>query len=425
MSALAAATALLTPIPAAYAQPTTAATELPEALTEAIARDLGYSAQEYLDRAERAQHLHAFADSYRADNPDSYAGAWLDASGAPVVAVTTDEAVGDISARGYQAQRAAVSANVMQEALAQLVDWIQHLPRDAARSINGIAVDAMNNQIILQVANSPLGQVLNLPTLLANVRITPIPASPRSVAAAIGGDSFVTSAEAIDSPDTHEITVCSLGFSATAADGSNAYISAGHCDPLLDSGRSGAPVYLPDPAGPSAGHGPQVGSIVASRVGGDSGVEYSIIAVNEAGMAAGLDQPAVRGSGGSSVPVTGVGAAVVGAPICKSGKSSSYTCGVVTAEHVEVPLYLDDGTTRTVSGFAGSTCSLAGDSGGAIISGTLALGITSGSNSGDSASCGEAALALAATGGTSTVGIPVGDITAATGVQVRTAPAAD
>ncbi len=415
---------LVAPIPAAYAQPATTTQELPAELTAAISRDLGYSAQEYLERAERAQQLHAFVDSYRTRNPDSYAGAWLDADGQPVVAVTNAAAVSEVSAYGYRAQRAAVSANVMQEALAQLVDWMQKLPQDVAKSINGIAVDAMNNQIVVQVVNSPLGQVLNLPTLLANVRITPVPAAPQT-AAAIGGDSFITSAEPIDSPNTYEITVCSLGFSATTAGGGDAYISAGHCDPLLDSGRSGAPVYLPNPAGPAAGAGPQVGSIVASQVGGASGVEYSIISVNEAGIAAGLDEPAVRGSAGSSVPVTGVGAAVVGAPICKSGKTSSYTCGVVTADRVEVPLYLDNGTTRTISGFAGSTCSLAGDSGGAIISGTLALGITSGSNSGDSANCGEAALALAATGGTSTVGIPVGDITAATGVRIRTAQSAD
>lgn len=425
LASVTALTALLAPVPAAYAQPATAAEELPEELTTAIARDLGYSAQEYLERAERAQQLHDFTAAYRTRNPDSYAGAWLDADGQPVVAVTTDEAAGEISARGYQAQRAVVSANVMQEALTQLVGWIEDLPQDVAKSINGIALDTVNNQIIVQVVNSPLGQLLNLPTLLANVRITPVPAAPQAMASAIGGDSFITSAEPLDSPNTLEVTVCSLGFSATAPDGGNAYITAGHCDPLLDTGYSGAPVYLPNPAGPAAGSGPQVGSIVSSRVGGDSGVEYSIISVNEAGVAAGLDQPAVRGGGGSSVPVTGVGAAVVGAPICKSGKSSSYTCGVVTADHVEVPLYLDNGTTRTISGFAGSTCSLAGDSGGAIISGTLALGITSGSNSGDSANCGEAALALAATGGTSTVGIPVGDITAATGVRVRTAPSAD
>lgn len=413
--------AVIAPLPTAAADPAAA---LPEELSAAITRDLGYSADEYLQRAEKAQELSEFVNDYRARNPDSYAGAWLDENGEPVVAVTNESAISDVSASGYRAQRGVVSANAMDDAIRQLVDWISALPRDVAKTINGIAVDALDQSIVVEVANSPVGQILNLPTLIANVRIVPVPAAPDRTPAAIGGDSYITSADPIDSPDPIEITFCSLGFAGNFPNGGDAYLSAGHCDPLLDTGQSGAPVYLPSPADPTRNAGPQIGSIVSSRVGGPDGVEYSVIAVSEAGAAAGLDLPEVRGGNGSRIPVTGVADAVVGAPICKSGKSSSYTCGVVTADRIEVPLYLDDGTVRTIRGFAGSTCSLAGDSGGAIISGTRALGITSGSNSGDSSSCGEAALSLATSGGTSTVGIPINDITAATGIRLKTVPAA-
>ncbi|RZL73810.1 MAG: protease, partial [Rhodococcus sp. (in: high G+C Gram-positive bacteria)] len=130
--------------------------------------------------------------------------------------------------------------------------------------------------------------------------------------------------------------------------------------------------------------------------------------------------PTVRGANGSTVTVTGTASPVIGAPVCKSGQSSSFTCGVVAADRVETQLFMEDGTSRTVRGFASTACTLAGDSGGAIVTGTLALGITSGSNSGGAPDCTEANLALAQFGGTASLGIPIDQVTSATGATVRT-----
>ena len=90
------------------------------------------------------------------------------------------------------------------------------------------------------------------------------------------------------------------------------------------------------------------------------------------------------------------------------------------------------GSSRIVRGFANSACTLAGDSGGAIVTGSLALGITSGSNSSTAQSCTEANLVLG--GQAASLGIPVRPILAdvdatsgggvGAGVQLRTAPAA-
>ncbi|MBM4548125.1 hypothetical protein GS457_26780 [Rhodococcus hoagii] len=63
-----------------------------------------------------------------------------------------------------------------------------------------------------------------------------------------------------------------------------------------------------------------------------------------------------------------------------------------------------------VRGFSGTACTLGGDSGGAIVTGTLALGITSGSNSTDAPSCGEANIVYAFDGGASNLGIPIQSI---------------
>jgi hypothetical protein len=95
---------------------------------------------------------------------------------------------------------------------------------------------------------------------------------------------------------------------------------------------------------------------------------------------------------------------------------------VVAADHVETQLFMADGSNRVINGFAGTACTLAGDSGGAIVTGTLALGITSGSNASGAPNCTEANLVLAPEGGTANLGIPVADIVAAagSGLQVRT-----
>jgi hypothetical protein len=116
--------------------------------------------------------------------------------------------------------------------------------------------------------------------------------------------------------------------------------------------------------------------------------------------------------------------------MCKSGQASSFTCGVVAADQVEIQLVRPGGESRTVRGFAGTACTLAGDSGGAIVTGTLALGITSGSNSTGAPNCTEANLVLAMSGGTTNIGIPVDNITQAadaasgggvgSGIRVRT-----
>lgn len=65
---------------------------LPAELVEAITRDLKISPQEYLDRAAKAQELGSYAEDFRAEHPDGFAGAWIGLDGQPVVAVTTTEA---------------------------------------------------------------------------------------------------------------------------------------------------------------------------------------------------------------------------------------------------------------------------------------------------------------------------------------------
>lgn len=395
------------------------ADQLPRELVEAVQRDLKISPQEYLDRAARAQELSAYASDFRASRPADFAGAWIGPDGNAVVAVTSPAAAQAVAKDGYATAQSPVSADGLEKSLADLNSWIAGLPREISEQINGTAIDFIDNQIVIDLVNSPIGSALNLPTLLANIKVILSPGGSKPVdPTPMGGDTYVTTSGPIADAPATDISICSFGFNAVDSSGAAVNLTAGHCNPDKATGSGGAPVYLPDPADIS--RSTQIGSFDRSSLGAEDGLDWSVIALNDTGIASGLDRPTVRGANGSTVTVTGTASPVIGAPVCKSGQSSSFTCGVVAADRVETQLYMEDGTSRTVRGFASTACTLAGDSGGAIVTGTLALGITSGSNSGGAPDCNEANLALAQYGGTASLGIPIDQVTRATGATLRT-----
>ncbi len=403
--------------------------QLPAELVDAIARDLKLTPEQYLERAEAAQQLGEYADGLRGSDPHVFAGSWIAADGHPMVAVTTTEAAEKVARDGYGTRVVATSEQQLTASLTELNRWVTLLPGNVSSQINSTSIDVLNNQVVIDVANSPVGQALNLPTLLASLKVVlspdrggPVDPSPQ------GGDTYVTTATPL-SPGTapENIGVCSFGFNAVGGNGASYNISAGHCDPRQDvpGASEGSPVYLPDHA--DVTRSVQAGRFVHSEMGiGADGLDYSVIELTRGGTDAGLDRPLVRGANGTTVTVTGTARPVVGAPICKSGQSSTFTCGIVLADSVDAPLAMMDGSVRLVRGFAGSTCTLSGDSGGAILTGTRALGITSGSNASGAPSCPEANLVLALDGGTASIGIPIEKIvdransTTNLGLQVRT-----
>ncbi|NMD59881.1 UNVERIFIED_ORG: hypothetical protein FNL38_10180 [Nocardia globerula] len=403
------------------------ADQLPAELVEAISRDLKISPQEYLDRAAKAQELGAYAESFRSSRPGDYAGSWMNLDGQPVVAVTSADAARVAAADGFVTHVAPVSAGSLEQSLADVNGWIAKLPGDIATAVSSTSIDVLNNQVVVDVANSPVGKALNLPTMLENTKIRLSPDGGGAIdARALGGDIYVTSPGPIRETPTEDISVCSFGFNAVDSHDNALNISAGHCN---KAEGTAAPVYLPNPQ--NIDDSLQVGNFAQSAVGkAGEELDYSVIKLNQAGVDAGLDRASVRGAGGTTLEITGTARPVIGAPMCKSGQASSFTCGVVAADQVEIQLVRPGGESRTVRGFAGTACTLAGDSGGAIVTGTLALGITSGSNSTGAPNCTEANLVLAMSGGTTNIGIPVDNITQAadaassggvgSGIRVRT-----
>ncbi|SDU56318.1 S1 family peptidase [Jiangella alkaliphila] len=112
--------------------------------------------------------------------------------------------------------------------------------------------------------------------------------------------------------------------------------------------------------------------------------------------------PQVAGWGGgegapdeNSVTVYGTIDAVQGAEACKSGSTSGWTCGTIQTPEQSVTF----GTGETVTGFIFDACMLGGDSGGSIVVGNYALGVNSGSDFGPDCNTGSFGIGFAVSGG--------------------------
>jgi streptogrisin C len=146
---------------------------------------------------------------------------------------------------------------------------------------------------------------------------------------------------------------CSLGFNATTSDGQRIFLTAGHC-------TSGKPSW--------SRNGYILGN---TRTSSFPGNDFGTVSVID-----GWDQQGrVERWGSDDVVVRGTTSPTVGSEICKSGKSTKWTCGRIVARNVTV----NYGNNRVVKGlFQHTACVEAGDSGGANMSGDYAQGITSG-----------------------------------------------
>ncbi|MEU8221594.1 S1 family peptidase [Kribbella sp. NPDC048915] len=147
--------------------------------------------------------------------------------------------------------------------------------------------------------------------------------------------------------------VCSLGFNAVTRKGNRIFLTAGHC-------TSGRPSF--------SRNGYVLGNTsMSSFPGSDFG---------SVGVIQGWDQQGyVEGWGNGNVAVKGIAEPTVGSTLCKSGKSTGWTCGRIVARNVTV----NYGNNRVVRGlFQHTACVEAGDSGGASMTGNYAQGITSG-----------------------------------------------
>lgn len=177
---------------------------------------------------------------------------------------------------------------------------------------------------------------------------------------------------------------CSVGFGARTPAGAPRMITAGHCTAKGGDvrGANDAPI------------GP-IRSSVFDRNG-----DWGVVDVGPGWS----PTSAVAGAGSAIVRVTGQATATPGTDVCRSGSTTGWHCGKVTALDVTANY-----ATGPVEGLVlTSACSEPGDSGGSFVAGSSALGTLSG-GSGD----------CVRPGGT-TLYQPIGEVLRAEGLQLVT-----
>jgi streptogrisin C len=166
------------------------------------------------------------------------------------------------------------------------------------------------------------------------VRFATTDEAPRPLIDVIGGNAY----------NIGSGTRCSIGFSVNGG-----FVTAGHC------GSTGASTSNPS------------GTFRGSSFPGN---DYAWVQVAAGNTPRGL----VNNYSGGTVSVAGSQDAPVGSTVCRSGSTTGWHCGTIQARNSSVTY-----PQGTVTGLIQTTvCAEPGDSGGSLLAGTQAQGVTSG-----------------------------------------------
>ncbi|WP_067535513.1 S1 family peptidase [Nocardia crassostreae] len=401
----------VTAVPAAWPQPPRPA--LPGPLVAALERDLGLDAGRYLARAEAAQRLAQFERRAEREFTEVWAGARMDDKGRPIVALTAGtgepEARRAALAAGFSTTQVLHSTQTLRARRAEVERWYAAQEPDIAGSLVASAIDVTRNTVAIYTSGRPMLPETLGPALVSAGSAAPIgpavagPARAGEIAARDPGREFHGGHE-YGVEFSGRNALCSLGFHAAAADGSVVNISAGHCDPnnlARPEARTGAsqPIFetADDERGAEMGRfvkaimGPRDYSIIRINDRYRPGFENNLVSTETRGLP--TAPPAAETAAYSVTAATlaeplaldGVALPVVGAPVCKAGRTTGFTCGTII--EIDRTMYAGglpgrpNDRIRLEGMFAASICTIGGDSGGAGITGTRALGIVStGSN---------------------------------------------
>ncbi|MFY1697249.1 ricin-type beta-trefoil lectin domain protein [Solwaraspora sp. WMMA2101] len=371
-------TALIAPPSAAVAAPTvtpaqtapTAATTpagvLPAGQLAALRRDLDLTVEELDTRLAVEATAPDIEQRLRLELADAYAGTWVDADGRTVVVGVTDPAQAD------RVRAAGAEARVVPRGLRELDRLAAGLDRRATAAgpaVHAWYVDPVGNTVTIQAATATAATTF--------ARTAGLPADAVSVV--VDADAYrpVYDIRGGDQYTINNSVLCSVGFAVAGG-----FVTAGHC------GTVGAT---------TTGSGAAQGTFRGSSFPGD---DYAWVQTN----ANWVPRPWVNNYGGGTVNVSGSQEAAVGTAICRSGRTTGWRCGTITAKNVTV----NYSGGRTVYGLVSSTaCAQPGDSGGAVLAGTQAQGVTSGAGG------------TCASGGT-TVYQPVNEILSRYGLSLTT-----
>ena len=325
-------------------------------MRQALQRDLGLTASEiprYLDTERLATRKQAEAQRTLGA---SYAGSWLerDASGAFQFVVATTQQAQTTKARALGAK-----TRVVRHSLAALEASMSHLDRTrTSRSVGVLRptdpgihawrIDLPSNSVVITIApkatDAAIDFVASSGADIALVRFETARQRPQPTFDIRGGDRYWTPSSG-----------CSIGFSVTQG-GSTGFATAGHCAAV------GTAV--------SGSNNVAIGSFAGSQFPGAD--QAWVLNTNPGAWAI---RPWVNTYNGGNLNVVGNLETPVGGATCRSGATTGWRCGAITAKNVTVNY-----SAGLTYGLVQSTaCVGFGDSGGSFISpGGEAQGVTSG-----------------------------------------------
>lgn len=350
------------PAPDPAAPAASARTGLPPGQLAALRRDLGLDDAQIEDRLV-VEAIAPFVERrLRAELGSAYGGAWVAPDGDSLIVGVTDEAqAARVRAAGAQPRRVGRSAAELDRAKATL----DSRRAAAGNAVHSWYVDPVSNSVVVEASTVAAAESFAREAGVT-VRAVATPNAYRPVYDVRGGDEY-----AIDNR-----ALCSVGFAV-----SGGFVTAGHC------GGVGSTTTASGVA-----QGTFRGSSFPTN-------DYAWVQVNSNWV----PRPVVNTWNGGTTSVAGSQEAAVGSSVCRSGRTTGWRCGTITAKNVTVNY-----SGSYVYGLVASTaCAQPGDSGGSFVSGNQAQGVTSGAG-GD---CG--------TGGT-TVYQPVNEILSAYGLSLTT-----
>jgi streptogrisin C len=362
--ATAAATLLAASITAATAG-TAAGSDKPEVagyapgMVAAMERDLGLTTAQAVDRLKTDESLSEKQHMIIKTLDKGYAGAWVDGDEL-FVAVTDKAGAAEVRAAG-------ANAVTVDKSLSQLDRLAAKAHRAAPDTkVAATYVDVESNSVVMEVAKGAKGAVTaavrQAGVSAGSVSVVEVTEMPRTLINVVGGNAYYIGGSR-----------CSVGFSATGG-----FVTAGHC------GSRGATTSQPS------------GTFQVSSFPGN---DYAYVNTGTDDTLIG----AVNNYNGGTVNVTGSSAAAVGATVCRSGSTTGWHCGTIQALNATVN-YAQGSVTGLIRT---NVCAEPGDSGGSLLAGTQAQGMTSGG----SGNC--------SSGGT-TFFQPVGEALSAAGVSLLT-----
>lgn len=316
----------------------------------AMQRDLGifpHQIPQYLRTERTAQTQEAAA---RRQLGARFAGSWIErqADGTFKYVVATSGPAAAVP--GAEVRRVRHSLAALDHAKSRLDDVRKRaLDWRMLRGVQSWHVDPVTNAVVVSIEPGAEQNAIDFVAVsgadASTVRFETVPGEVQPLANIVGGYEYIV----------NNASYCSVGFSVTKGS-TKGFVTAGHC------GGVGASVRV---------EGQSVGTFQASRFPTNDRAWVSV------GSSHNLYGLVYNYSSGTYPAVKGSTEAAIGASLCRSGRTTGWKCGSITAKNVTVNYSVGAvyGLTQT------NVCTGKGDSGGSWITGTgQAQGVTSGGN---------------------------------------------